>query len=92
MKGSVVSRGESLTAALERRLIEELVRAVATADDDVARRGHLAALADLVRHADPSLDPARFERWTRAFLEHAGLWAWPRSALAWKLPGDDARR
>lgn len=67
---------ESLQAVLERQLIRGLVRATLAASREGERLSHLAALDDLVRHADPSLDSASFDDWTRMCLKRFGLWIW----------------
>jgi hypothetical protein len=67
---------ESMQAMAERRMIRSLTLALADAEGEHEREHTLQALADLVRHADPTLDPSMFDPWTRRSLERSGLWSW----------------
>ena len=74
--------GESLCGMLERRFIQELVRATAHSSNEEERERNLYALHDLVTHADPTLDPSLLDPWTRAFLDRSGLIAWGYEPIA----------
>lgn len=68
-----MAREESVTAIFERRLIAELMCAIAAASSDDARQRRVCALVDLVRHCDTSLDATLLDPWTRAYLHSLGL-------------------
>jgi hypothetical protein len=70
---------ETLQAVLERRLIKQLLFAVAQAEDDERRNRHLEVLTDLVLHSDVALDPSRLDAWAKAYLVRLNLWIWPRT-------------
>jgi hypothetical protein len=63
-----VTSAESLCGALERRLIQALVLAIARSTLKEERQRLLFALRDLLAFADPTLDATRLDPWTRAFL------------------------
>ncbi|MFI5271417.1 MAG: hypothetical protein ACHQ4H_00095 [Ktedonobacterales bacterium] len=67
---------ESLQALAERRLIGRMVREFEGAATPREAERYLSALRDLVLHADPSLDPERFDAWTQGCLRRSGLWLW----------------
>ncbi|HEX9036460.1 MAG TPA: hypothetical protein VF808_05665 [Ktedonobacterales bacterium] len=70
---------ETPQAALERRLIKQLLSALTRAKDDAQRDKRLEALTDLVLHSDVALDPSRLDAWVKAYLIRLNLWVWPRS-------------
>ncbi|HEY7833685.1 MAG TPA: hypothetical protein VIG30_08965 [Ktedonobacterales bacterium] len=67
---------EALQAMLERQLIRGLAQAAAGAEDEAESQRQREALADLIAHADPTLDADLFDSVTRARLERLGLWVW----------------
>lgn len=71
-----MSIAESMQAMAERRLIRSLLLALVRSESEQEQQRHMRALADLVRHADPTLDPTMFDPWTKTYLERAGLWTW----------------
>lgn len=77
---------ESLQAMLERRLIKDMIRAIAAVTNEDERTRQRDVLADLIEQADVSLDSSRFDAATRLGLERLGLWVWSRRPTAARLP------
>jgi hypothetical protein len=75
-----VGRVESLPAILERQLIRGLVLEIAHAETEGERLRHVAALTDLIRHSDPTLDPTLLDMWAQAYLQRSGLYVWSECA------------
>lgn len=71
---------ESLPAIWERQLIQEIVLEILRAETENERIRHRAALSDLIKHGDPTLDPTLLHTLTRAYLKHIGLYPWPEQA------------
>lgn len=70
---------ESLQAVLERRLIKQLLHAVAQTDDVEQRNRYIEVLTDLVLHSDVALDSSLLDAWVKAYLVRLDLWIWPRA-------------
>lgn len=67
---------ETLQAMLERQMIRGLAAAAADAEDEAEGLRQRAALADLIAHADATLDADLFDPVTRVRLERLDLWVW----------------
>lgn len=71
-----MDRTESLTAILERHLIQGLVLELAHAETESEQQRHKDALIDLIGHVDPSLDPTLLDAWAQTYLKRSGLYVW----------------
>jgi len=65
---------------LERKLIQRIVLEIMRADTEYERARHRSALMDLIKHADPSLDPTLLDSWAQVYLKRNGLYLWPARA------------
>lgn len=75
-----MDRIESLPAILERQLIQGIVLEIMRAETEHERTRHRAALIDLIKHGDPTLDPTLLDPWAQVYLKRNGLYLWPEPA------------